>query len=425
MLISWQAIQQEALDCLCALIRLDTTNPPGNERIAADYLADALGAHGIDSVIRESAPTRANLVARYPGADSSAGALLLSSHTDVVPVERSRWTRAPFGAEIADGCVWGRGSIDMKSKCAMDLVLMIAMRRAGVAGDRDVISAPVPTRKLARNLVRNFSSSGIPNWSAGLRTQRGRRLHGVSQGPSLLSDPGRRKRLRHGQDDGHRDARPWIDAAPDDRDFPNGRVDHQDRGNADAQECLAVYAPDVRGDGRADRIARAAVCANACQHGLADDSACRLQGQRDSRRGDDRAGRPHLPGENPESFMAELRQIVGPEPTFELLKTAPPAETSSDTPLFELIKQTVEAADPGARAIAWMIPGSTDNKFYSQLGAACYGFSPVKLDPQMPFGALYHGNDERLPIEGFYWGLKVYAEVVLKFLGIRFDEVFA
>jgi acetylornithine deacetylase/succinyl-diaminopimelate desuccinylase-like protein len=132
-----------------------------------------------------------------------------------------------------------------------------------------------------------------------------------------------------------------------------------------------------------------------------------------------------LPGEDPESFMAELRQIVGPEPTFELLKTAPPAETSPATALFELIKQTVEAADPGARAIAWMIPGATDNKFYSKLGAACYGFSPVKLDAHIPFGSLYHGTDERMPVEGFYWGLKVYAEVVLKFLGIRFDEVFA
>ncbi len=86
MTISWQAFQQEALDCLRALVRFDTTNPPGNERIAADYIADALGAHGVESVIRESAPTRANLIARHKGTDSSAGALPLSSHTDVVPV---------------------------------------------------------------------------------------------------------------------------------------------------------------------------------------------------------------------------------------------------------------------------------------------------------------------------------------------------
>jgi acetylornithine deacetylase/succinyl-diaminopimelate desuccinylase-like protein len=131
-----------------------------------------------------------------------------------------------------------------------------------------------------------------------------------------------------------------------------------------------------------------------------------------------------LPGENEHSFLRELRDIVGPEPALEVLKAAPPAEASADTPLFRLIKARTEAADPGARAIAWMLPGATDSKFYAQLGATCYGFSPVKLDPKMPFGALYHGNDERMPIDGFLWGLRLYSEVVLTFLGLRVDDVF-
>src|SRR5581483_8508722 len=131
-----------------------------------------------------------------------------------------------------------------------------------------------------------------------------------------------------------------------------------------------------------------------------------------------------LPGESESSFLRELRSIVGPEPKFELIKTAPPAETSPDTDLFRLIKRKVETADPGAIAIPWMTPGATDNKFYARLGANCYGFSPVRLKPHMPFGSLFHGNDERMPIDGFFWGLKVYAEVVLEFLGLRFDQVF-
>ena len=101
-----------------------------------------------------------------------------------------------------------------------------------------------------------------------------------------------------------------------------------------------------------------------------------------------------------------------------------PAEANPDTPLFRLIKARTEAADPGSRAIPWMLPGATDSKFYAQLGAVCYGFAPVRLEARMPFGSLYHGNDERLPIEGFYWGLKVYAEVVLNFLGLEFGDVF-
>src|SRR5947207_544618 len=105
----WEGVQNEALETLRALVRLNTTNPPGNERIAADLIADALARTGIESVIRESAPARANLIARLPGRDRNRPPLLLSSHTDVVPVERSGWTRDPFGAELHEGCIWGRG----------------------------------------------------------------------------------------------------------------------------------------------------------------------------------------------------------------------------------------------------------------------------------------------------------------------------
>jgi acetylornithine deacetylase/succinyl-diaminopimelate desuccinylase-like protein len=132
-----------------------------------------------------------------------------------------------------------------------------------------------------------------------------------------------------------------------------------------------------------------------------------------------------LPGEDERSFLRELREIVGPEPALHVLKTAAPAEASPDTPLFRLIKSRTEAADPGARAIPWMLPGATDSKFYAQLGATCYGFAPVRLDPKMPFGSLYHGNDERMPVEGLLWGLRLYTDVVLTFLGLRIDEVFA
>src|SRR5207247_11077542 len=89
------------------------------------------------------APLRTSLIARIAGRDPSQTPLMLSSHTDVVPVEASRWTRAPFAAECADGCIWGRGAIDMKSKCAMDLMLVFALKRTGVTGRRDRILAAV------------------------------------------------------------------------------------------------------------------------------------------------------------------------------------------------------------------------------------------------------------------------------------------
>jgi acetylornithine deacetylase/succinyl-diaminopimelate desuccinylase-like protein len=426
MTISWKAFQQEALDCLRALIRLDTTNPPGNERIAADYIADVLGAHGVESVIRESAPTRASLIARYPGTDSSKGALLLSSHTDVVPVERSGWTREPFSGEIAEGCVWGRGAIDMKSKCATDLVLMTALKRAGAKPDRDVIMAAVADEEAGSDygakflverhpeLVRaDYVLNEVGGFTIHLRNRRFYPIQIAEKGfvtikMKVTAMPGHGSMPRSDtaisriselitkivKTPMRKNVSPFMRKTLEELGVP------VDSPGPLFQPMLAnTVSPTILRAGYKDNV-------------IPGEATIVLDGRT-------------LPGEDPESFMAELREIVGPEPTFELIKTAPPAETSQDTPLYELIKETIEAADPGARAIPWMIPGATDNKFYSKLGAACYGFSPVKLEPHMPFGTLYHGNDERLPIEGFNWGLKVYAEVVLKFLGIRFDEVFA
>src|ERR1700752_1621177 len=156
MRIPWENFQRETLDHLRALIRLNTTNPPGNERIAADYLARALGRERIETVLIEPAPLRTSLIARIAGRDPSKAALMLSSHTDVVPVEASRWTRAPFGAELADGCVWGRGAIDMKAKGAMDLGLVLALSRTGLVLNRDLVLAAVADEEAGSELGARF-----------------------------------------------------------------------------------------------------------------------------------------------------------------------------------------------------------------------------------------------------------------------------
>ncbi|HEV2170743.1 MAG TPA: M20/M25/M40 family metallo-hydrolase [Candidatus Binatus sp.] len=425
MKVSWQRFKQEALDSLQALVRLDTSNPPGNERIAADYMAEALEPHGIDYVIREGAPTRGNIVARIKGTDSSAGPLLLSSHTDVVPVERAGWTREPFSGEIADGCVWGRGSIDMKGKAAMDLVMMTAIKRAGVKPNRDVILAAVADEEAGSDVGAKFLVERHPEL-----VRAGYVLNEV--GGFTVHFGSKRFYPIQVAEKGFVTVKMKVTAAPGHGSMPRRdtaisriseaitrivRTPMRQKISPFMKQTLEEMGVPVDSPGPlfapmlSNTVSPTILRAGYKDNVIPGEATIVLDGRT-------------LPGEDPESFMAELRQIVGPDPTFELLKTAPPAETSPDTPLFKLMKETVEAADPGARAIPWMIPGATDSKFYSLLGAACYGFSPVKLDPHMPFGSLYHGNDERLPIEGFYWGLKVYAEVVLKFLGIKFDDVF-
>src|SRR4051812_37681631 len=136
------SLAADAQEMCQQLLRIDTTNPPGNERPAADYLAARLREVGYEVTVLEPVPTRANLVARYRG-DGRAQPLLLTAHLDVVEADASKWQQPPFAGVIADGCLWGRGAIDMKNMAAMSVAIMrkLAVERPALA--RDVIFAGV------------------------------------------------------------------------------------------------------------------------------------------------------------------------------------------------------------------------------------------------------------------------------------------
>lgn len=426
MRIPWENFEREVLNHLRALIRLDTTNPPGNERIAADYLGRALSQDGVEPVLIEPAPLRTSLVVRIPGSDSSKAPLMLSSHTDVVPVEAQRWTRSPFAAELADGCIWGRGAIDMKSKCAMDLMLVIALKRSGMIAARDLILAAVADEEAgselgARFLVENHpklvKAGFVLNETGAFTLFIGdRRFYPIQVAEkgfvtvkmTVTGSPG------HGSMPRPDSAIAWmadlltrLTRTPMRR-----RVTSLIRTTMSELGISPEKAPPLFRPMMANTVCPTILRAGYKDNVIPGEATAILDGRT-------------LPGEDEKSFLRELREIVGPEPILEVIKSAPPAEASFDTPLFRLLRTRTEAADPGARAIPWMLPGATDSKFYTQLGATCYGFAPVRLDPKMPFGSLYHGNDERMPIEGLLWGLRLYADAVLTFLGLRLDDVFA
>src|SRR5512143_2629975 len=116
--MNWDPVNAEAVQHLQQLLRIDTTNPPGNELAAAEYLARVLRAEGYEPILLEAAPQRGNLIARLKG-DGALPPLLLYTHLDVVPAEPEHWTHPPFSGDIADGFVWGRGALDMKGVAAM------------------------------------------------------------------------------------------------------------------------------------------------------------------------------------------------------------------------------------------------------------------------------------------------------------------
>ena len=422
----WDAFERETLANLRELIKLDTTNPPGNERIATDFIAATLGRCGIEATVIESAPARASLIARVAGRDRTKPPLMLSSHTDIVPVEAERWTHPPFAAELADGCIWGRGSIDMKSKCATDLGLMLALSRASAAPERDLILAAVADEEAGSELGARFLVERHPE------LVRAGYVLNETGGFTLFMGERRFYPIQVAEK-GFVTVKMTVTAAPGHGSMPRSdtaiawladlitritRTPMRRRLTPLMRETLAELgipsdkAPPILRPMMANTVTPTILRAGYKDNVIPGEASVILDGRT-------------LPGENEHSFLRELRDIVGPEPALEVLKAAPPAEASADTPLFRLIKARTEAADPGARAIPWMLPGATDSKFYAQLGATCYGFAPVKLDPKMPFGALYHGNDERMPIDGFLWGLRLYSEVVLTFLGLRVEDVFA
>jgi len=425
MRIPWDNFERETLDHLRALIRLDTTNPPGNERIVAEYLARALSAAAIEPVLIEPAALRTSLVARLPGADSSRAPLMLSSHSDVVPVEASRWTRDPFAAELADGCIWGRGAIDMKSKCAMDLGIALALKRTRANPQRDLIVAAVADEEAgselgARYLVENhpelLRAGFVLNETGGFTLFIGeRRLY-----PIQVAEKG------------FVTVRMTVTAAPGHGSMPRAdtaiawmaelitrltRTPMRRRLTPLIRATLAELgiapdkAPPLFRPMMANTVSPTIVRAGYKDNVIPGEATVILDGRT-------------LPGQDDAGFLRELRDLVGPEPSLEVIKSAPPAVASFDTDLFRLLRSRTEAADPGARAIPWMLPGATDSKFYAQLGATCYGFAPVRLEPKIPFGSLYHGNDERMPIDGFLWGLRLYTDVVLTFLGLRLEDFF-
>jgi acetylornithine deacetylase/succinyl-diaminopimelate desuccinylase-like protein len=411
------------------LIAIDTTNVddpavPGRERPAAEYVAERLADAGYDPVYVEAgAPGRGNVVARLPGADPSRGALLVHGHLDVVPAEPADWAVHPFSGEIRDGFVWGRGAVDMKGMVAMTLAVARQFRRDGVVPPRDLVFAFVSDEETgsvhgARWLVAHRPElfdgvteaigevGGFPITLAGrrvylvetaekgtawLRLQaRGTAGHASllhtdnavaklaaaltrldrHRFPTLLTDPVRAFLTGVAEITGE----PFDPADPDAAVARLGSLSRligaSLRDTATATMFDAGYKANV-----VPSMARASV-------------DCRI-----------------LPGRD-EAFRAEVDRILGPdvEPLWAIM---PAVATAFEGPLVDAIAAAVDAEDPGARVLPYLLPASTDAKAFSALGIRHFGFTPLRLPPELDFLSMFHGVDERVPVEALRFGCRV------------------
>lgn len=441
--MDWDAATAEALVHFKELLRIDTTNPPGNERAATDYLARVLDHEGIPYRVVESEPTRASLVARLSGSGERAP-LLLSGHLDVVPVERDRWRHDPFGAEEHDGCIWGRGAIDMKNMVAMSLMAIVLLKRRGVPLARDIIFAAVADEEAgskhgARFLVERHPELVRAEYvlnEVGAYTfyfgdgvfypiqvaEKGicwfeLTSHGTSGHGSMPRPDNAIVRIARAIE-ALGTARLPFHAVPVVERFVRGLVE---RGPALAQRAAPLLVRPAFARLLLNLVRRhdpeQAVALEASLRNTASPTV--VTGGRKVNVIPSSAsvlvdGRM-LPGQSAEAFLAEIQRVVGDDLRVDVLEQHEGQVFRTDTPLFEAIGHAIARHHPGAVAVPFMIPGFTDSHAYSKLGAVCYGFAPVKMPRGMSFTSLYHGHDERIPIEGYAWGLRVLVELVHDF----------
>lgn len=435
--IDWASVRDEVTRHLQALIRFETVNPPGNETPLAEYLATVLEREGIPAEVIESAPGRGNLVARIRGS-GRARPLLLMAHSDVVSVEREKWTRDPFGGELVNGCVWGRGAVDTKGLVACELGVMLLARRLGLPLERDLIFAVFADEEAGGQ----FGAC----WMWQHRRELIDAEYAINEGGGMaLELGGRRFYLCQTGEKGAARLRLTARGEPGHASMPipNTAMQHAARAilTLSTHTFPTVLTPTVirllrelgEALGKPVREQIAAVLADPTWERLA---ALPL-GPAERRllyamtrntavptivHGGHRInvipsevvvevdGRI-LPGQDPEVFAAEVQRLVGPNVEVELTSRGRGIEAEPDSPLFRTICETMAELDPGARVVPYLVPGGTDAKCLP--GIKVYGFMPMRDHPE-EFD-LAHAHDERISVSTLEFATRALFEIVTRF----------
>jgi len=410
------------------LVRIDTSNPgdhsgPG-ERLAAEHVAGLLSEAGLDPVVLESHPRRASVVTRIGGRDSSRPGLLVHGHLDVVPASAPDWRHDPFSGEIADGCVWGRGAIDMKDMDAMMLAVVRQRLREGRPPARNIVLAFTADEEAggtwgARWLVDNHSIlfegvteavGEVGGFSLTLGRQRLYLLqvaekgmawlrltaHGTAGHGSMVQPDNAVTELAEAI--GRLGRHEWpTQLIPSVRAFLEGVSDalNIEFIPNDPTQALSKIGAVSRIIGATLRntvnptVLRAGYKVNV----VPQTATAEIDGR-------------FLPGYE-EEFFDELDRVLGPGITREIIHTDIALETTPDGDLYAAMTSALVAEDPDARVIPYCLSAGTDAKSFSRLGLRCFGFTPLKLPADLDFSGMFHGVDERVPVEGLRFGVRV------------------
>jgi acetylornithine deacetylase/succinyl-diaminopimelate desuccinylase-like protein len=443
-------VEEEVTQLLSDLIRINTTNPPGNETEAAKYVAGHLSREGFKCELYESAPTRGSVITRIKGTGEKPSLLLLS-HLDVVAANAEEWSVDPFGGAVKDGFVWGRGALDMKGMTAIEVMTMKLLKRNDVKLKGDVILAATadeeqgglagadyllrnyPQRIFADYVLNEGGGSALPAQNRNVYTvqtaekgilwfkAKARGTPGHSSMPDAADNAIMRmsrviERLGN--------YRSKVLFVPTVKRF----LDEIAREDASLQQLFSrlLVNPELS-DQVLDELAKTAqplaeeirprtrmtITPTIIHGGMKENvipSKC--EATFDCR---------ILPGQTTAQTLDTIKDLlkdVGMEKlTFETIQANEPSESPMETPLYEVIANVLREFEPNCGVTPMLMAGGTDSRFFRKMGSVCYGFHP--MHPEAPYDKIVkreHGVDERISIENLVFGTSVLYEVVKRFM---------
>jgi acetylornithine deacetylase/succinyl-diaminopimelate desuccinylase-like protein len=414
------------------LIRIDTTNwgegKSRGETEAAHYVESALQQLGLAPQLFESEPDRVSVVARVPGRDRSKPALVVHGHLDVVPADPENWSVDPFGGEVRDGSLWGRGAVDMKNMDAMMLTSLADVIEQQGAPERDLVIAYFADEEAGGVLgahhvvdthpeVFDGATAAISEVGGYSITLGDRRAYLLQTGEKALMwvKLTARGTAAHGSHVIKDNAVTKIAGAVariGSEEWPVRLSDTTTAMVAEVARFLGVdpvaTGPDevALATGSAARFIHAAlhtttnptVLSAGYKHNVIPDQATALVDIR------------CLPGDEDE-VLARVRELAGDDVEVTMTHQDVGLEQDFGGPLVDAVRDVLERHDPGAPVLPYLLSGGTDNKALSRLGIAGYGFVPLQLPAGVDFPAMFHGVDERVPLESLAFGRRVLGDL--------------
>jgi len=436
------AVYQNPVQLLQNLIRFDTTNPPGNEADCISYANQLLVAAGFRTVLLGYHPKRPNLVTRLSGR-GDAPPLLMYGHVDVVTTAGQKWTYPPFEGRVADGCVWGRGAIDMKGGVAMMLAALLRAKAEGFVPAGDVVLAILSDEEAggdhgASYLVENhaehfrdirYAIGEVGGFSVYIGARklypimvtekqlctmkavvRGAGGHGSMpvRGGAMAKLAKVLQKL-----DRHRlpvhvtpAARQSVEAMAQALSFPSNLVLRQILNPLMTDPILAMF-----GSGRLaldplfrNTVAATIVHASDKFNVIPSEITLELDGRL-------------LPGCSPDQFVVELRRLIGQDVTLEVTRYDP-GTAEPDMGWFDTLADVLRRADPEGTPIPLLFSGVSDARFFRRLGIQTYGFTPMQLPPHFKTWELGHGADERVPVGAMQFGTDAIYEALKRYKAV-------